>query len=264
MNKKTKLEQLLTKPINTLTKDDKMFLINMGNQALRRIENKGYQEDSAAYIMVNKYKDKEKFYNVSTTKEYARDEDGNIVEYEDDKIRFSKRLGDLSKSEERHYMETLQNFLSSKTSSVKGTSEAIKKGFEKYIEKFDQQKFAENGPIKETIDKAIQEAEEKRGKPLTDKMKEKLTEKIKKAEYQKAYMEYRQLWKIYRNNVTSDKKAKAESDRVLKLMTNETYNFYDMSENEKNDAMKYFATHDVEKSLNYMREYNKKDQFLTN
>lgn len=172
------------KRVNALKK-----LANKINQRLARLENAELQLDSNEYrnIMYYAIDKSDTSYEVDTTK-------GTIRVKTD--ISGFKTLKEL-----QHYQDTLKNIESSKTSTVRGTKAAIKKGLETLKEKLK----IRPGSLK-----------------------------FKDIDYEK----YREFWRIYRNNVTDKDKQKMNSDTIFNIMVNEK-GFYDLSEEDLETIAKY-------------------------
>lgn len=246
----SRTEQLLKKDYNDLTQADKDYLITMANQNLRRLERKGFQEESASYRNIEKYANQEgkskKYYN----KGIYTDKDGTEI----DTIRFTKDFKNWKKGEQREYIEQVQKFLENKTATVAGTKEAMRKTYDKYMDKYDFYKKA-----KESTEAAIKQAEKEKGRPLTEKQKAAIEKKVTKKNYERGFKQHRELWRIYRNNVSNDKKnSKAESGQIMQIMINNK-EFYALDQEEREEAMKYMATNSVKEGLEYIKHF--KDDF---
>ena len=94
------------------------------NNAFRRLEKAGIEEQSAEYLMVKHYaasdpNGKGKIYNITPSGD----------------IRVSKNMKDMTAKERAYYINTMRNILNSKTYSVTGTKAAMKKSYEYYKSK---------------------------------------------------------------------------------------------------------------------------------
>lgn len=159
------------------------------NQRLAKLENAGLQLDSNEYrnIMYYAIDKSDKMYNVDTTK--------GSIRVTTDLSRFN------TLKELQHYQDTLKSIEESKTSTIRGTKAAIRKGQETLKEKL-------------------------KIRPGSMKFKD--------IDYDK----YREFWRIYRNNVTDKNKQKMNSDTIFNIMVNEK-GFYDLSEEDLETIAKY-------------------------
>lgn len=91
------------------------------NNAIRRLEKAGIEEQSAEYLMMKHYaasdpNGKGKIYNITPSGD----------------IRLTKDMRGMTAKERAYYINTMRNILNSKTYTVTGTKAAMKKSFEHY------------------------------------------------------------------------------------------------------------------------------------
>lgn len=142
-----------------------------------------------------------------TIMHYAIDKSSPIynVDTTTGKIRVTTNLSRFTTAKELNdYQAVLKNIEASQTSTVRGTKAAIKKAQETLKEKYRLRK----------LDKEYSEMD---------------------------YNRYREIWRIYRNNVKDKNKQKTASDTVFNIIAREQ-GFYDLTDDEVAEAMKWANT----------------------
>lgn len=140
-------------------------------------------------------------------KKYSETQSGEngIFNVKDDKVRISSNLNRFGETNAEKYqnIKFIQGYLSSETSTVGGTNRAFKKAFKSFKEnpKFLKYENTKNMTLKD----------------------------------------YKNLWKIYRNNVSEDAKDKLGSDVVVNAVKSD---LYELSDDKILKALKY--ANDVE------------------
>lgn len=138
------------------------------------------------------------------------------VNLEKGTIRVSSDLSRFeTQADLKKYQDILEGIIASKTRTVTGTRAALKQSFETIKEKM-------------------------RIRPGSMNAKE------------LDYQQYRNMWRIYRNNVEKNKQ-KMSSDQVFNILVSEQ-GFYDLTEEQLEEAFSYYNTYSTEDATDKIYE----------
>ena len=181
--------------------DEELYklLVKAANERLRQIEKKGLTRESREYILVKKYAEE---YPEGKGAIYNVNKKTGAIRFSRDLTKFMTRDAPFkTQAERREYMiNTLRNFLTAESSTIKGIRDIQKRGFESF---------------KYTKVKGKKVAKEKY-KDLT-------------------FEQYINFWKIYRENTADSKEDHYGYDSVKFLIENS--NIMQMSEEDLTAAM---------------------------